>query len=89
MELNSLMLGTTYPADGVQRIYRERNRRAIAKLHEQLDLLKASIGRYNIDRNPGELIALRDRFRAEVAAEERARRIASGEQIANKLKVRF
>ncbi len=40
VELNALMLGSTYPGDGVRRMYQENNRKAIAKLHEQIEFLK-------------------------------------------------
>ena len=39
-ELDALMLGCTYPGDGVRAIYQAKNRRAIDRLHEDLELLK-------------------------------------------------
>ena len=40
VELNALMLGSTFPADGVRRVYQQKNQRAIAKLREQIQFLK-------------------------------------------------
>lgn len=55
----------------------------------QVDMVKAYWGHRRVDPDPAQLIPLRDRYRGEVAAEERAARIAAGEKLQNKVKVRF
>jgi hypothetical protein len=40
VELGALMLGNTFPADGIRKIYQEKNQPAIKRLHEELDILK-------------------------------------------------
>jgi len=57
---------------------------------QDLDLLRAQFGDQRVDRDPAQLIALRDRYRAEVQAEERAAALARGEAVPPRsLKVRF
>lgn len=55
----------------------------------QLDLVSTAYGGRNVQRDPEKLIPLRDKYKAEVDAEEAAARIARGEKVQNKLKVRF
>ena len=40
-ELDALMLGTTFPSDGVRRIYQAKDQRAIKRLREEIQELKA------------------------------------------------
>ena len=56
---------------------------------QQLDLVRAALNGRAIEQSSERLLVLRDKYRAEVAAEERAQAIANGEQVANRLKVRF
>ena len=55
----------------------------------QADLVRAALNGRAIEQSSERLLVLRDKYRAEVAAEERAQAIANGEQVANRLKVRF
>ncbi len=55
-----------------------------------IDLLRAQFGEQRIERDPAKLIELRDRYRAEVRAEERAAAIERGEDLKPaSIKVRF
>ena len=56
---------------------------------KQLDMVRGEFGGRSIEREPQKLVALRDKYRAEVAAEERAAAIAAGQAVSGKLKVRF
>ncbi len=60
---------------------------------DQLDLVRSVMGtglsRYEAERATGELLALRDKYRAEVAREERAEALARGDRLPNKILVRL
>lgn len=62
---------------------------------DQLDMVRAVFGQRSLERSPGQaggnpaLIIARDKYKAEVAAEDRAAAIARGENSGSKLYVRF
>jgi hypothetical protein len=56
---------------------------------EQLDMIKSTMGNRSIERNPGELIRLRDKFKSEVAQEAAATALALGGGLAGRVRVRF
>ncbi len=55
----------------------------------QLDMIKAALGDRSTDRNPGELIRLRDKFKIEVAQEQLAANLAAGSGLPGRVRVRF
>jgi hypothetical protein len=55
----------------------------------QLDMIKAAFGDRSIDRQSGELIALRDKFKIEVAQEQLSANLAAGAGLPGRVRVRF
>lgn len=55
----------------------------------QIDLVRGALNGRAIERDPEAMEKLRDKYRAEVAAEERAAAIGRGERVSTSLKVRF
>lgn len=56
---------------------------------DQLDILATAIGDRNISRNSAKLIEMRDKYRAEVVAEDRAEAVARGESRPGFIRTRF
>lgn len=56
---------------------------------EQLDVLSSALGDVNLNRDPAKLIPLRDKYRAEVVAEEKAEKIRRGEAHGGRILTRF
>ena len=55
----------------------------------QLDMIRAAYGDRSIDRQAGELIELRDKFKVEVAQEQLAANLALGSGLPGRVRVRF
>lgn len=56
---------------------------------QELDLLKAQFRDRSMDRNSAELLTARDKYRAEVQAEEHSAALARGERRPRSVKVKF
>jgi len=56
---------------------------------EDLDMIRGTYGDRTIERNPARLIELRDKYKQEVAAEDRQAAIKRGEKVPRGTKVRF
>ena len=56
---------------------------------QQLDMIKVAMGDRSHERNPGELVRLRDKFKAEVAQEAAAAALALGGGLYGRVRVRF
>jgi hypothetical protein len=55
----------------------------------QVDTLRTTFGDRNLERDPGKLMELRDKYRMEVRREDQAAALARGERVSHHVKVRF